>query len=314
MPFNSTIDTSPMPTLPENTDTYLINCLREGNVVRWAAAVMPLKVYIAPFQWYEKEKQKNAQAYMNMAWDSFQAWTRLTNGAVKFQRVLSLNESQINLIWRRVDRKSLGHCKTEWNAKGQIYGAEISIGLSDGLLFAQYNSPVEVKHTILHEIGHALGILGHSEDPTDIMYVPHQYGVADLTARDVRTVEWLYALPVGCHVPTEAHRLGLKPENTMVDFLAAWRAEKQGFKQAFQSVGQGSVVGGMPASVSGIPMPTLNTSGHLTLSIEEQQALLSKMGQFYMTTSSLLPTVKQPAPAEIARPAPKFQQFKWSGE
>jgi Matrixin len=303
-----------MPTLPENTDTYLINCLREGNVVRWATAVMPLKVYIAPFQWYEKEKQKNAHAYMAMAWDAFTAWKRLTNGAVKFQRVLSLNESQINLIWRRVDRKSLGHCKTEWNAKGQIFGAEISIGLSDGLLFAQYNSPIEVKHTILHEVGHALGILGHSEDATDIMYVPHQYGVADLTARDVRTVEWLYSLPVGCHVPTEAHRLGLKPENTMVDFLEAWRAEKTGFRKTFEALGQAPVQQGGGGFTPTVAPPSLNTSGHLTLSIEEQQALLSQMGQFYMTTSSLLPTIKQPASVAIQRPAPKFQQFKWSGE
>ena len=43
----------------------------------------------------------------------------------------------------------------------------------------------------------AIGLLDHSANKRDIMYVPHLYGVVDLSPRDIETVNWLYSLPVG---------------------------------------------------------------------------------------------------------------------
>jgi hypothetical protein len=179
------------------TETYLDRCLKDGRTVRWPDRVMPIKVYIAPFRWYEKSKQREANLYNGMVLESMDRWKNATGGMVRFQLVSRQQDSQINLEWRRVDRKSLGHCEYLVNDKSMVYSAEISIGLSDNVIHSQYNNPDEVRHTILHEFGHALGLIGHSDGESDIMFVPHQYGVVDISARDINTIQWLYKLPVG---------------------------------------------------------------------------------------------------------------------
>lgn len=179
------------------TETYLDQCLKNGRIVRWPDKAMPIKIYISPFRWYEKSKQRESTMYNGMVIESFNRWQTASGGLIRFQVVSRMEDSQINLVWRRVDRKSLGHCEYLVNDTCMVYSAEISIGISDNVLHSNYNDPGEVRHTILHEIGHSLGLVGHSNGPDDIMYVPHQFGVVDISARDITTAQWLYKLPVG---------------------------------------------------------------------------------------------------------------------
>lgn len=177
--------------------TYLHDSLKEGMVVRWPDSAMPIKVYIAPFRWYEKSKQQESYAYNQMVYDALDVWSSVSNGKIKFAPVATIDKSQIDISWRRINRTSLGHCEYVFNKQALLYSAEIKIGISDGIIHAKYNSIDEVRHTILHEIGHALGILGHSDGAGDIMYVPHQYGVTELSDRDIQTIKTLYELPPG---------------------------------------------------------------------------------------------------------------------
>jgi predicted Zn-dependent protease len=109
---------------------------------------------------------------------------------------MNLYDSNINIEWKRVDRKSLGSCTFNFDKLGRYYSAELSIGLSDGILHHQYMDENEVFHTIVHEIGHSVG-LGHSKTKGDIMYVPHEYGVTNISQNDLATLRWLYKFPVG---------------------------------------------------------------------------------------------------------------------
>jgi hypothetical protein len=53
-----------------------------------------------------------------------------------------------------------------------------------------------IEATALHELGHAFGLWGHSENPGDAMAaVPNARPVVDLTDNDRSTLRWLYAQP-----------------------------------------------------------------------------------------------------------------------
>mgnify|MGYP001805811395 CR=1 FL=1 len=174
--------------------TYLQQSLRNGKLIRWNEHCMPLKIYIAPFRFYSKIAEEFK--YKEMVLRAFDAWQKISGGKISFEIVPTLLNSQINLDWKRVERQALGHCYFHLDAQNRLYSAEVQIGISDGLIHKDYMPEEEVYHTILHEIGHTLG-LGHSTCEDDIMYTPHKYGVTSLSKQDKQTLQWLYKFPSG---------------------------------------------------------------------------------------------------------------------
>ncbi|MCD8378709.1 MAG: matrixin family metalloprotease [Candidatus Gastranaerophilales bacterium] len=188
--------------------SYLNQSVRNGYLLRWQK--MPIQVFIAPMKFYSKQGED--LEYRKLVLTALETWETAGEGLISFNIVDNLLSSQINIDWKRVDRKALGHCQYNYDNLQRLYGAEVSIGLTDGKIHQEYNSKSEVFHTILHELGHALG-LGHSPYNTDIMYSPHKYGVVELSENDIYSVQCLYSLPVATPVQQIAAKYSIMTEN-----------------------------------------------------------------------------------------------------
>ena len=172
--------------------TYLQESFKGGKLIRWIS--MPLKVFIAPMNFYSKKGQD--LKYRGFVKRALEEWSKVSNGKVSFIIVNNIYDSQVNIEWKRVERQALGMCYFQYDKYNRLGSAEVSIGLTEGLVHADYMDENEVYHTILHEIGHAIG-LGHSPFKNDIMYTPHQKGVVHVGPGDRLSINWLYTFPQG---------------------------------------------------------------------------------------------------------------------
>ena len=114
--------------------TYLQESVKGGRLIRWIS--MPLKVYIAPMNFYTKKGQDSK--YKGLVKRALDEWHKVSNGKVSFVLVNSIYDSQINIEWKRVERKALGMCYFQYDKYNRLYGANVCIGLSDGLVHADY--------------------------------------------------------------------------------------------------------------------------------------------------------------------------------
>lgn len=198
------LDTMASRTVESNSASNYLNELHSDEIARWPASRSCLKVFILPgnnIPGYKPEYKKELI-------DAFQSWSKASGGIISFSYVDDFKS------FRSMDDFKNGDIVVGWSndAKNIISfkneSGECRLTLEKGtreikrafillLTNAPYveMSPIQAWNLSLHEIGHALGIYGHSNNPDDVMYF---FGWPDrqrhsLSNRDVQTLRRLYA-------------------------------------------------------------------------------------------------------------------------
>jgi len=143
---------------------------------------MPIKVYIQP------------STYKQTSLKAFHEWQYKSNGKIKFTYVATEKDAQIKMYFVDKISNPVSH-----NNLGVTYlkyignmNTSANIEILQRTDSNQMRSTKQVYPVVLHEIGHALGISGHSKSNNDIMYENDYTNDTHLSNRDINTLKAIY--------------------------------------------------------------------------------------------------------------------------
>jgi hypothetical protein len=175
---------------------------------------MPVPIYITPFQ--DKDFMRACNA-------AFEMWEQRSNGIVRFTQVDDPTRARIRVIWSHLGMGThpndcvLGaHTITQWSvAPGSgltslVFGG-IPVSLPRGPKYVVQPQVIEVnldliyakpeelrsrllRNVVAHELGHAVGLMGHSPQRSDLMNALTDE-CSRLSQRDINTLRRLYNSP-----------------------------------------------------------------------------------------------------------------------
>ena len=150
-----------------------------------------LKVYIAHIDFVHNETIQIK--YKKMINTAFKTWLSAIDNKITYEITNDIMTSNINIAWEMIDSKPLGSCRFDYTDTNMLFSAEITIGLQVDKKGKITSTDNQVFHTMLHCIGVAFGV-PQNQNTMDIMCIPHQYKVLDLSKNDINTIREIYGL------------------------------------------------------------------------------------------------------------------------
>ena len=170
---------------------YIDRVLTQGDLVRWNPETFPLKVYIEnnpelPEYFYENTKI------------AFQEWEQKTEKFMTFIFINTQDNADIKCLFPKDFNKEINNNSMTIGStylkfdKNKLYNATITFAVTDTQ--EKYISQRKFYSTALHEIGHAIGLLGHSNNEPDIMYPVNNKNQIKISSNDINTLKLLYSI------------------------------------------------------------------------------------------------------------------------
>lgn len=198
-----------------STEDYLPEVFKATKDRVFRFKTMPIPVFITPFQ---------DAGFTDACIKGFEQWENRSNGLIRFVQVDNPGKARVQVVWKRlgVDPKdpdtALGaHTITKWKKNPATLATLPVGGIPVPLMIpnfgSKYSVPPQVievnldliyrrendvrllllQNVVTHELGHALGILGHSPIKGDMMYKETDE-CSRLSQRDVNTLTRLYRM------------------------------------------------------------------------------------------------------------------------
>ena len=195
--------------LPSNSVSDYFDEIKNRGVWKWPRARMPLMVFIEPLvptaarisSGRSPLPDLNAymQEYISILKGAFLDWVAVSDGLISVKFVDNANLAEIICNWS--DDPAMFKDSNE-AAKTKLYRDQY--GLQQGeikflIRSADYSGSLvsknQMRATSLHEIGHILGLTGHSSNADDVMYfsAPLKNTWLEISKRDKNTLLRVYS-------------------------------------------------------------------------------------------------------------------------
>ena len=182
-------------------NNFIYNAAMGNDILRWDLNSFPLKIYI------ENSSGIPDYYYSEIDW-ALKQWESHTN-FVKFTQTNNELDANIIIKFKDIPSDSCNGnvCRyvaayTEPDIDTNKILKKMVLSFYKTTPFGKTFSRAEISNTALHEIGHTLGIMGHSDNPTDIMYASKDSPTIsllsgysrELSMRDLKTLALLYRI------------------------------------------------------------------------------------------------------------------------
>ena len=167
-----------------------ITTFSDGKITRFTQ--MPIRVYIAPMPM----GIEGVETYLKSFRYAMREWEAAADGGIQFQETAATDNADIRVRWQRSGLTQIIDTTLGKTGLIRLSETDFEVGMvlalresgSAGLL-----SEEKMRTVCLHELGHAIGLWGHSPDSADMLFFAAT--AQRPTGRDKTTLHKVYATP-----------------------------------------------------------------------------------------------------------------------